>query len=183
MIIIGYKGIGKSSATDNLDNCIDLESSNFWVNGKRSDDWYIIYAHIAEHLSAQGNIVFTSSHQLLRDYLAKNTTEKVVEIYPSLKIEEDWINRLKYRYITNPNTKNKRALDGAQGYYQDNIESFMNDTGHFMYIELRTANYKLEDVIECIQDIEEVFDKEKVIPNNKNNRFYYTDSGNMFTIT
>ena len=73
MIVIGYQGIGKSSLAGK-NNCIDLESGNFWVDGKRSDDWYKIYCNIALHLHRQGFTVFTSSHQVVRDYFKEIAT-------------------------------------------------------------------------------------------------------------
>ena len=181
MIIIGYQGIGKSSvAVDNL-SFIDLESSSFWVNGKRADDWYVVYAQIAEHLSKQGYTVFVSSHQVLRDYL-KGSAEKVVEIYPSHEIKEDWLRRLKYRLITDPSEKNKRAYEGAIRYYDANIDSFEEDRGHYIYMELRTINYKLEDVIDAIYDIFDVWKEAGWDKAIKTNRYYYTESGNVFSM-
>ena len=67
MIYVGYQGIGKSSIAGK-NKCIDLESGNFWVDGKRDENWYIIYCNIAQHLSEQGYNVFLSSHKLLIDY-------------------------------------------------------------------------------------------------------------------
>lgn len=46
MIIIGYPGIGKSTLGGQND-VIDLDSSNFWNNGKRPDDWYVYYCKVA----------------------------------------------------------------------------------------------------------------------------------------
>ena len=66
MIVIGYQGIGKSTLANKDLRFIDLESGNFWVDGKRADDWYKPYCQIAEHLSRQGYIVFTSSHEVVR---------------------------------------------------------------------------------------------------------------------
>ena len=51
MIVIGYQGIGKSTLAGRDHKFIDLESGNFWVDGKRADDWYKPYCQIAEHLS------------------------------------------------------------------------------------------------------------------------------------
>lgn len=180
MIIVGYQGIGKSSAAkDNL-TFIDLESSSFWVNGKRDFDWYVVYAQIAEHLSKQGYTVFVSSHQVLRDWL-NGSTEKVVEIYPSHEIKEDWLERLRTRYNNEPTEKNKRALEGALVYYDANIDSFEADRGHYLYMELRTANYKLEDVIDNIIDIDDLWTTEFSGMKVNLNRFYYTENGNVFS--
>jgi len=182
MIIIGYQGIGKSSVAKDDLSFIDLESSSFWVNGKRNDDWYIVYAQIAEHLSKQGYTVFVSSHQALRDYL-KGSAEKVVEIYPSHEIKEDWLRRLKYRLMTDPSEKNKRAYEGASRYYDANIDSFEADRGHYIYMELRTVNYKLEDVIDSIFEIDDLWVSQ--LPEVKTptvSRFYYTEAGNVFSM-
>ena len=178
MIIIGYQGIGKSNAAkDNL-LYIDLESSSFYVNGKRDFDWYIVYAQIAEHLSRQGYIVLVSSHQVLRDYLTYST-EQVVEIYPSHKIKNKWLKRLKYRLITDSSEKNKRAYEGALEQYDSNIDSFEADHGHDLYMELRTIDYKLEDVIDSIIEIFEIW-KENNIIQPKKTRFYYNENNNVF---
>ena len=72
MIIIGYQGIGKSSVSGADSGCIDLESSNFWNEGVRADDWYIYYCNIALDLSKQGFTVFTSSHKEVREYLLEH---------------------------------------------------------------------------------------------------------------
>ena len=181
MIIVGYQGIGKSSAArDNL-SFIDLESSSFWVNGKRDFDWYVVYAQIAEHLSKQGYTVFVSSHQVLRDWL-NSSTEKVVEIYPSKEIKEDWLRRLKYRLMTEPSEKNNRAYEGAVGYYDSNIDSFEEDRGHYMYMELKTINYKLEDVIDSILEIDDLWATAYPGVKVTVNRFYYTEAGNVFSM-
>ena len=76
MIIIGYQGIGKSTLAGK-NKCIDLESGNFWFydletyQKVRHNDWYIPYCNIANHLSEQGYIVFTSSHEVVRNELKK----------------------------------------------------------------------------------------------------------------
>ena len=84
MIIIGYQGIGKSTLANKNINYIDLESSNFFIDGKRQENWFIIYCNIANHLSEQGKNVFVSSHEVVRESL-KYSKEKVVVVYPSLK--------------------------------------------------------------------------------------------------
>ena len=63
LIIIGYQGIGKSTAAKHIPNSIDLESSLFKIDNKRHEDWYMVYAKIAVNLARQGYIVFTSSHK------------------------------------------------------------------------------------------------------------------------
>lgn len=82
MIIIGYQGIGKSTLSSICLKYIDLESSVFWIDGKRHDDWYIAYTQIAENLSRQGYVVFVSSHEVVRNAL-KNSKEKVICCVPA----------------------------------------------------------------------------------------------------
>ena len=65
MIVIGYQGIGKSTISHaSKGNFIDLESGNFWVDGKRDPEWFKPYCQIALHLHKQGYVVFTSSHEV-----------------------------------------------------------------------------------------------------------------------
>jgi ABC-type phosphate/phosphonate transport system ATPase subunit len=42
IIIVGYQGIGKSTLAYHNKRVIDLESSNFFVNGERSKDWHVV---------------------------------------------------------------------------------------------------------------------------------------------
>ena len=97
MIIIGYQGIGKSTLAGRNCRYIDLESSCFWINGKRPDDWYLYYCSIAEHLSKQGYIVFVSSHEVVRTRL-EWSCEDVVIVYPSIELNDYWISKLEKRY-------------------------------------------------------------------------------------
>ena len=84
MVIVGYQGIGKSTLAKNRNGFIDLESSNFFVNGERSPDWYIPYCEIALDLSKQGYDVFVSSHKVVRDELKKYYgKEKMIIIWHS----------------------------------------------------------------------------------------------------
>ena len=111
MIIIGYQGIGKSTIAGE-NNFIDLESGNFWVNGKRADWWYIPYCQIAEHLSKQGYTVFTSSHEVVRKQL-ENSTEDVYVIFPALELKDDWIFKLRERWQNSQLEKDCRGMRRA----------------------------------------------------------------------
>ena len=116
MIVIGYQGIGKSTTADRDICYIDLESGNFWIDGKRADDWYKPYCKIAEHLSQQGYIVFTSSHEVVREQL-KNSTETVVVVYPANELRESWIERLWMRYQETGLDKDYKAYANAKARY------------------------------------------------------------------
>lgn len=142
MIIIGYQGIGKSSLAGRDHKYIDLESGNFWVDGKRADDWYKPYCQIAEHLSQQGYVVFTSSHEVVRNQLI-NSNEVVVLVYPSLNLKNLWIDKLENRYRETGLEKDYKALMNAKDRYDENIQELIDSKFNFK-IELKNADYDLE---------------------------------------
>lgn len=144
MIIIGYQGIGKSTLSKQDMRFIDLESGNFWVDGKRADDWYKPYCQIAEHLSQQGYVVFTSSHAVVREQL-KNSKEDVRVVVPALTLKEPWIKRLEERYNDSKLEKDFKALANAKVRYTENIQEIM-DSG-FDIILIESMNYNLEKLI------------------------------------
>ena len=121
MIVIGYQGIGKSSLAGRNNRFIDLESGNFWVDGKRAEDWYKPYCQIAEHLSQQGYIVFTSSHEVVRKQL-ENSSETVVIVCPSIELKDEWIDKLERRYADSGLEKDYKALMNAKDRYEENIK-------------------------------------------------------------
>lgn len=125
MIVIGYQGIGKSTLASRDICYIDLESGNFWVDGKRAEDWYKPYCKIAEHLSQQGYVVFTSSHAVVREQL-KNSTETVVVVYPAVELKDEWIARLEKRYKESGLEKDYKALMNAKDRYVENIQELEN---------------------------------------------------------
>ena len=144
MIIVGYQGIGKSTLAGKNNKYIDLESGNFWVDGKRSDDWYKPYCQIAEHLSQQGYVVFTSSHQVVRDQL-KNSGEKVVIIAPNVNLKEKWVDKLRERYHNTNSSKDFRALANAEDRYEENIRELI-ESG-LSYHLINDIDYSLEEII------------------------------------
>lgn len=125
MIVIGYQGIGKSTLAGRDVCYIDLESGNFWVDGKRAEDWYKPYCQIVEHLSQQGYVVFTSSHAVVREQL-KNSKETVVVVYPSIELKDEWIARLEKRYQESGLEKDYKALMNAKDRYVENIHEIEN---------------------------------------------------------
>lgn len=142
MIIIGYQGIGKSTLAGRDHRFIDLESSNFWVDGKRAEDWYKPYCQIAEHLSKQGYIVFTSSHEVVRKQL-ENSREVVVLVYPAKELRNLWIDKLENRYRESGSEKDYKALMNALVSFDENIKEL--ESARFNYkIVLRNPDYDLE---------------------------------------
>ena len=146
MIVIGYQGIGKSSLAGRNNRFIDLESGNFWVDGKRADDWYKPYCQIAEHLSQQGYIVFTSSHEVVRKQLS-GSSEVVVLVFPSVELKDEWIAKLEKRYEESGLEKDYKALMNAKDRYEENIKELelTEPSGYLMYkMVLRDMDYDLE---------------------------------------
>ena len=144
MIVIGYQGIGKSTLARESKGFIDLESSSFYVNGKRPTDWHYYYNRIAENLSRQGYVVFVSSHMPVRDYF-KTSDERAVIICPSKELKDEWIRRLQDRYHSNMTEKNLRALRNAVERFNENIDELIHDG--IPSILLRDMHYSLETVI------------------------------------
>lgn len=144
MIFLGYQGIGKST-WGGKHKYIDLESGNFWVDGIRSENWYIIYCKIAEHMSGQGYNVFVSSHEVVRRQLATSNQRKAI-IYPSIGLKEFWINRLHERYLVTGLDKDFRAWKNAEQRYSENISELMFDT-NYEHIEIKYVPYNLDDII------------------------------------
>lgn len=145
MIVIGYQGIGKSSLAGRNNRFIDLESGNFWVDGKRAEDWYKPYCQIAEHLSQQGYIVFTSSHEVVRKQL-ENSSEVVVVVYPSIELKDEWIDKLEERYAMSKLEKDYKALMNAVNRYEENIKELIEySRGYQVYgLALTKMDYDLE---------------------------------------
>lgn len=145
MIIIGYQGIGKSTLAKDSWKYIDLESGNFWINGERDEQWYKPYCNIANHLSAQGYTVFTSSHKEVREEL-KNSSEVVKIAFPALELKTDWLIRLTNRYNESMLEKDYKALMNASLHYEDNINDLMNEP--FDKIVINNIDYNLRELIE-----------------------------------
>lgn len=119
-----------------------FESGNFWVDGKRADDWYKPYCQIAEHLSQQGYIVFTSSHEVVRKQL-ENSNETVILVFPSVELKDKWIEKLETRYQESGSEKDYKALMNAKDRYTENIQELeASNIGHKMI--LKDIEYDLE---------------------------------------
>ena len=144
MIVIGYQGIGKSTLSKNNLNFIDLESGNFWVDGKRADDWYKPYCQIAEHLSQQGYIVFVSSHEVVRNQL-KNSTEDVKCCVPSPELKDAWVQKLQERYCMSQLDKDYKAFMNAKDRFTENVHEII-ESGYDVILITR-MDYNLEKLI------------------------------------
>lgn len=150
MIIIGYQGIGKSTLAGKM-RCIDLESTNFYLDGQRQDDWYRIYGNIALDISGQGYTVLSPTHAVLRQYLhdRNSSGEAIYVCHPSLSLKNEWITRLRDRYGSVPSDKNFRALHNAIERYDDNIREIMDDAAKFGWgtLLISSMDYSLEEMV------------------------------------
>ena len=147
MIISGYQGIGKSTLAGK-DNCIDLESSNFWEDYKRPDDWYKIYCNIAIELSKQGYIVFVSSHEKVRRELEKSN-QLAFAVFPSLHLRDEWVRKLEKRYEESNLYKDYKAYKNAEDHYKENIMEIMR--GNLTFYEITKMDYDLKDIVEFLK--------------------------------
>ena len=124
-----------------VNNCIDLESSNFFVDNKRDENWYKVYVNIAKHLSDQHNLVFMSSHKIVREYLNEQNIDFTV-ICPALELKEEWLKKLKDRYVETGKDKDYRAWKNAEVGYDEQIKDLMQERN---VILLNGTKYNLED--------------------------------------
>lgn len=161
LIIIGYPGIGKSSIAGK-DGCIDLESSCFYVDGKRDPKWYIPYTNIAMNLANQGYTVFTSSHASVAHELKtlqmigftmlkyKNIGDIVVfrpQAGPEWKHE--WIERLQKRYERTHLAKDYRALESVKTGFYELLKQL--DCSGFDVFTPDSLDYDLYDYVKTIR--------------------------------
>ena len=162
LIIIGYQGIGKSSFASSRNKTIDLESSNFKVDGDRDDNWQVIYCRIAISLAKQGYIVFTSSHQVVVEEFMKyynlDDDYTIVIVSPYRNLEIEWIEKLRQRWFADKkNEKNRRAYEDAKQNFQNEIY-WLASQNEFPYIPIKTMDYAFSRIVEglcCIYGINE----------------------------
>ena len=152
MVIVGYQGIGKSTLAKNANGFIDLESSNFFVNGVRSTDWYVPYCKIALNLSAQGYNVFVSSHQVVRTYLADHHTQKLVIACPSKNLKDEWLEKLANRYQSTNLDKDFKAWQNALLRYDENIDELFGQYGFDYCLIIDSMNYDLESLLNGLKE-------------------------------
>ena len=142
MIVVGYPGIGKSTLANQM-SVIDLESSWF----KRLPDWSDFYVEMAAHLSKQHNVVMVSSHPEVIEKVILSD-EKACMIYPSLKLENEWIKKVGERLLENPSQKNYRAYERAKKYFSSDIEDLQRY--NIKKCEIDDINYCLKNIIDDI---------------------------------
>ena len=145
-VFIGYQGIGKSSIASKYSDFVDLESSNFRVDGIRPDDWYKYYAQCVLDLSSQGLYVFTASHGIFRNYIReinekREKPQSIYLIHPSLSLKDFWIEKLQKRYNATKLDKDYRALMNVINGYEENIRELFRDP--IPSLVIKDKNYNL----------------------------------------
>lgn len=182
MIIVGYQGIGKSTLAKNGNGYIDLESSNFWINGKRADDWYIPYCSIAIHLAQQGYIVFTSSHQVVRDYLASlGNAVKLGVCTPAFYLKDAWIKKLEDRYNNTKLDKDYKAWQNALDRYDENIKE-IRDSKIFNHLIITDIDYDLEHAVESFNYLVHSEEKPNFYDGLENSKMYIEKGYTVFIV-
>lgn len=153
MIVIGYQGIGKSTIAGS-DNYIDLESGNFWVDGRRDPEWYKPYCQIALHLHKQGYTVLLSSHEVVREYLKQIEPYEdrlaTFVCYPDTWLKNAWINKLRERYVETQLDKDYKAWQNAEARFAENIDELAHSG--FKKIILETMKYSLKEELAAARD-------------------------------
>ena len=156
LIVIGYPGIGKSTVVKSSSaKIIDFESSLFYINNKRQSDWYKIYAKQATELAKQGYMVLVSSHNEVRDELAKYIPDSafdVVTIAPAYHLEKEWAEKLRDRNRDNPNPKNFVAYMNVIERYHEQISDMASDT-RFSHIFINSMDYRLGKILSDVGSI------------------------------
>ena len=153
MIIFGYQGIGKSTLANSPsgESYIDLESSMFRtpMHPERSEDWFQAYGNIVYDLNKQNKFIFSACHQQIRDYITSEKDLKGVMsviCYPSIELREEWLYRLRQRWIDTQLPKDKAALDYAEASYSSSIKALDKDTD-YDHLILTKMNYNLHDIL------------------------------------
>lgn len=145
MIISCYQGVGKTTLSkNNPEKYLDLESSTFFVNGERSPDWYKVYVQQAVHFSEMGYNVFIASHSVVRTYMDEQKIDYLT-VAPSSSLKEEWVKRLKERYLETDLLKDYKAYMNAKEMFNDGVTDLLKHKNH---IEIKSMKYDLENLLE-----------------------------------
>lgn len=154
LIILGYPGVGKSSLSKvHYHDYIDLESS--WFKDKSGDIWWETYCTVAENLSKNGHVVFMSCHSEVRNWLHEHTKEHVAVVYPSVKLKDQWLEKLSIRWEVSGNEKDLRAFERAEKHYESDILELAGSG--FECVELDDMNYELGTLVHQLRIEQGIF--------------------------
>jgi len=162
LIIIGYPGIGKSSIVKGMNfvlnskiNLIDFESSLFnKTTGIKYPDWHIVYVNQAISMAKQGYVVLISSHECVREEIAKRNRDEwnVVTIAPSVELKDEWLEKLLDRYKRTATEKDSMAYRAAKEHYTEDVLDISAEE-NMSHITLETMEYDLSAIVEYLVKI------------------------------
>ena len=135
MIIIGYPGVGKTTASKMYREIVDLPSYLF--------DDKNTYCDVAINLSKQNLIVCVSSHKEVVEKLL-TSDEPICVVYPNEKLKLIWVNIVRRRYIEDKTDRNYRALMRVWGHFDADIDYLKNTP--FEHIELMQGEFLADKV-------------------------------------
>lgn len=124
-IIVGYPGIGKSTAAGDYFNLIDLESSYF---SKTDPLWVDEYYSLAFDLYKQGFKVCVSGHNVDKLYRImdeqgeEDIGKKIIVAIPDVKLKDEWMRMAKERFEEDKSIKNLKALQRIEKCFEEDIE-------------------------------------------------------------
>lgn len=136
MIIIGYTGVGKSTASQSFREVVDLQSTLF--------DDKEFYCDLAINLSKQDLFVCVSSHKEVVEYLLKSD-EKICVVYPSKELKPVWVGTLRNRYLEDKTDENYKAMMRVWEHFDRDID-FLSNTP-FQRIELQSGEFLSDKLI------------------------------------
>ena len=164
MIVMTYQGVGKTTLCEgerlssSFREFIDFESGLFKrENGTRCEDWASTYVKCAESLSKQGFTPLISSHSVVQMAL-NSVKEPVLSIFPSKNLKDQWISKLRKRWIESKSDKDYRAYINAATGFDDQIDILR--CSPFEKIEIEDMDYKLWDLI-WAHKLKMSFDRQK----------------------
>ena len=130
MIIIGYPGVGKSTASKMFREVVNLNSTFF--------DNKELYCNVAIELSKQNLLVCVSSHKEVVECLLKSD-EPICVVYPNKNLKSAWVNIVRNRYLGDKTDENYKALMRVWEHFESDI-SFLSETP-FDKIELNDGEF------------------------------------------
>lgn len=171
MIIVGYKGIGKSTLAKADSNVIDLDSTCFDFYNKdgvygKPEIWVPFYCQMAEHLSEQGHVVFVSSQPEVREYLGLHCNEPVYAIFPDRSLKDEWIDKMFQEHRESYPYNEQKAYEEEVSSFDRNIRD-MEWEGHPAcryfkdyevikdnYEVIKDMNYSLAKMVDVLKERE-----------------------------
>jgi len=135
MIISGYPGVGKTTASKHFYDLVDIESKYFrsrddgdgWIGGEEGLRRYI---WLIRDLNNAGKVVLVSSHKEVRQRLIDDDgidNEDLIFVCPRVEDESEWQAHLYQRWVDSTEMKDWHAYKRAIKYFKADIEDIMLD--------------------------------------------------------